>query len=265
MIAYLLGVYTAKLTASRVVLILLLVCIAPAAVRGEDTGQSGWADCAPIDHSDEYEYRYGRADDARTDAQLRELYEKPTVRESSATRTNELGARIDTMTETHVVFATAVDHLIATLMGDERLTSFMPNLSEHELVCKPVENTYRQRQVTDFGVLMFKLGTEYVIDVQVLEDGPGDFASRWVLVESLDDRIAYVYGSWYFESLELDGRTVTYARHYVRSGLTTRVPGVRVFIARRLDKEIRNLFSAFYDETVRRFGRTIASASRRAP
>lgn len=215
----------------------------------------GWEACEPIDHSGRYEDRFGRSRLARTEADLRELFENPTVVESSASRTDEDGARVETLTETHAVYPVAASDMMDTLTANAILTSFMPNLSEHEVVCRPAENISRQRQRTDFGVLIFSLGTEYVIDVEFTDDGPDRYGSHWVLVESLDGRMAYIYGSWYFETVTLDGEEVTYARHFVRSGLTTRVPGVRAFVAQRLEGEITSLFDAFYAETVRQHGR----------
>ena len=192
---------------------------------------------------------------ARTESDLRELFENPTVIDSSAIRTDEDGASVETLTETHAVFPVAAADMMATLTANATLTDFMPNLTEHEVVCRPAESVSRQRQRTDFGVLFFSLGAEYVIDVEFTFDGPDRYGTHWVLVESLDGRMAYIYGSWYFETATLDGQEVTYVRHYVRSGLTTRVPGVRAFVAPRLKSEITTLFNKFYDEAVRQHGR----------
>lgn len=216
---------------------------------------AAWEDCEPMNHRGEYEDRFGRSSLARTESDLRELFENPTVIDSSAIRTDEDGASIETLTETHAVYPVAASDMMATLTANAILTDFMPNLSEHEVVCRPAENVSRQRQRTDFGVLFFSLGTEYVIDVEFPFEGPDRYGSHWVLVESLDGRMAYIYGSWYFETAMLDGEEVTYVRHYVRSGLTTRVPGVRAFVAPRLEPEITTLFNEFYAEAVRRHGR----------
>jgi len=214
-----------------------------------------WQDCDPVDHEGAYEDRFGRSELARTDEQLRALYENPTVIASSATRTDEQGARIETLTETHAVLPVAAADLMQTLTANDRLTDFMPNLSDHEVVCRPAENVSRQRQRTDFGLLFFSLGTEYVIDVHYPFSGPDRYGSHWVLVDSIDGRMAFIYGSWYFEAIELDGRPATYVRHYARTGLTTSVPGVRVFIEPRLQGEITALFDAFYEEALVRHGR----------
>jgi hypothetical protein len=218
---------------------------------------AAWEDCSPLDHSGEWEYRHERADSARTEDDLRELFENPTVIEARATRTAENDARIETLTETHAVFPVDAASMMRTLRSNDILTSFMPNLGDHEVVCRVSEDVERQRQRTDFGLLIFSLGTEYVIDVEYVDRGPEVYSSRWVLVESLDGRMSYLYGSWYFESIVLDGEPATYVRHYARTGLTTRVPGVRAFIERRLEGEVTHLFTAFYEEAADRFGRTV--------
>ncbi|MFW5743892.1 MAG: hypothetical protein ACOC2D_11515 [Spirochaetota bacterium] len=216
-----------------------------------------WEDCSPVDHAGEWEYRHERCDSARTEDELRELFENPTVIEAGATRTAEDSARIETLSETHAVFPVDAASMMQTLRSNDILTSFMPNLGDHEVVCRLSDNVERQRQRTEFGLLIFSLGTEYVIDVEYVDRGPEVYSSRWVLVESLDGRMSYLYGSWYFESIVLDGDPATYVRHYARTGLTTRAPGVRAFIERRLEGEITDLFTAFYEEASARFGRTV--------
>lgn len=231
-------------------IVLTASLLAPAAL-------SAWDDCARRDHSGEWEYRHRRAESAQTNEQLRSLFENPTVIEAAATQTDERGASIDTLTQTHAVYPVDAASMMRTLRSNEILTSFMPNLGDHEVVCRLSEHVERQRQRTDFGLLMFTLGTEYVIDVEYVDLGPDVYSSRWVLVDSLDGRMSYLYGSWYFESITLDGAPATYVRHYARTGLTTRVPGVRGFIDRRLGGEITHLFKVFYEEAARRFGRTV--------
>lgn len=218
---------------------------------------AAWDDCSPVDHSGEWEYRHERADSARSEEQLRALVENPTVIEAAATPANEEGARVDTLTQTHAVYPVDPTSMMKTLRSNDALTSFMPNLRDHEVVCRLSERMERQRQQTDFGLLVFSLGAEYVIDVEYVDLGPDVYSSRWALVESLDGRMSYLYGSWYFESISLDGAPATYVRHYARTGLTTRVPGARGFIDRRLEGEVTHLFSVFYDEAARRFGRTV--------
>jgi hypothetical protein len=213
-------------------------------------------DCARVDHEGEWESRHGRAPSAENEDELRALFERPTAIEAVAERTDEAGARIETRTETHAVYPVDAAALMETLTDDETLVGFMPNLGEHEILCEFPDNVERQRQRTDFGLRVFRLGTEYIIDVQYLRDSPDTHASRWVLVDSVDGRMAYIYGSWYFESVTLDGAEATYVRHYARTGLTTRVPGVRLFVDRRLEREITNLFTVLYEEAARRFGRT---------
>lgn len=207
----------------------------------------------------QFESRYGRAAGARTPAELQTLVEVPTILNSRAVATREGEARIETSTETHAVYPVLPAKMMETLRDDAALSAFMPSLAEHETLCDHTSDFQRQRQRTDFGVLVFTLGTEYVIDVQHVYTGPDVYASRWALVESLDARLGYLYGSWYFEEVEIDGQTMTYVRHYLRSGLTTRVPGVRAFVGSRIEQQIIDLFTAFYQEVAERHGTTSPS------
>ncbi|MFW5683984.1 MAG: hypothetical protein ACOC1I_03960 [Spirochaetota bacterium] len=214
-----------------------------------------WRTCAVPDYTGEYEYRHERATDARTQDDLRALYENPTVIRAYTESASEGGAAIETLTETHAVFPIRAESILATLQDDDTLTTFVPNLGDHEVVCRFADNHFRQRQRTDFGFLFLRFSSEYVIDVEYVDYGPGEYGSRWVLVESIDGQIAYNYGSWYFEEIMLDGRRATYVRHYARTGLTSGFPGAQLVVGGRLEGEMRNLFRVFYEETVRRYGR----------
>lgn len=216
-------------------------------------------ECAPTHTESQFEHRFGRSPLARTQDELRALIESPTVISSHAIRTDEDGAHLETMTETHAVYPVRARALMATLNDPDALLRFVPNLGDHEIVCLPDARMSRQRQRVDFDVLLFELGTEYVIDVRYVDQGPNAWSSNWVLVDSPDGRMAYIYGSWYFEDVVIDGRTMAYVRHYARTGLTSRVPGLRLFVAGRLSGEITSLFEALYSETARLHGRTASN------
>ncbi len=208
--------------------------------------------CAPSTAGLRFESRHARLPSATSADALRSLVESPVVFARSATFTNEDGARIQTLTEAHAVYPINPAHMMAGLQDAARLTGFMPNLAEHEVVCSLDGVSSRQRQRTDFGVLVFSLGAEYLIDVLHVETGPETFASQWALVDSVDGRLGFLYGSWFFESVDVDGTPMTYVRHYVRTGLTTRVPGVRGFVNGRLESQIVGVFEALYAEAIRR-------------
>jgi hypothetical protein len=213
--------------------------------------------CAPPAGNADFESRFGRAPSARRPAQLAALLENPSFMHAGATRADGTnGATVDVMTESHVVFPVRVADLIQVFSEDAPMTEYMPNLAVHEVVCRPAPNVSRHRQRVDFGPIIFSLGTEYVIDVHYLVTGPEVFASRWTLVDSVDGRLAYNLGSWYFESVQIDGHDATYVRHYARTGLTTRVPGVRFFANRRAAGGVEDVLDAAYNEAVRRFGKT---------
>ncbi len=210
--------------------------------------------CMPSDRADEYEDRFGRSPLAASVSQLRELYQNPTVIEARVSRTTEDGASIETLTETHVVLPVAAGDFMGILKDEEAMRDAIPNLRDHEIICHLSPTRYRQRQKTEFPVLLFNLGTEYVLDLEFTSLGPDVYSSRWILVESIDGRMAYIYGSWFLEAIELDGQTVTYVRHYARTGLTTRVPGVRGFIQRRVEGEVVSLIDSVYQAAVGRSG-----------
>lgn len=213
--------------------------------------------CVPVATAADFEDRFGRAPSARSSEDLAGLLENPTLLHAGAEHTDgPNGATIDIMTETHVVYPVRVSDLARVFAEDAPLPEYMPNLAEHEIICRPAADISRTRQRIDFGPMIFSLGTEYIIDVQHLAGGPEVYANRWILVDSLDGRLAYNYGSWYYEAVEIDGQPATYVHHYARTGLTTRVPGVRFFADRRAGGGVIEVLEAAFSEATRRFGRT---------
>ena len=213
--------------------------------------------CAPSVPPDELQYRFGLAPGHSSAVELVELIENPTVfvSDARAAGSDDPAATIVT-TETHAVYPIRPGSLAAILRDDDDLADIVPDLVVHETICEHSPSMIKQYQRTEFHVLFFTFGTEYLIDAYYALNGPDEYGSYWGMYESLDGKLAYQYGSWYFRSIELDGREYTYARHYIYSGVTSRVPGLRIVAQRSAGGRVVEMFDALYAEAVRRHGTT---------
>jgi len=216
-----------------------------------------WAQCSPSIPADEFVYRFGVADSIGSDSGLLALLETPTVLTAEAVPAGEgdPAATVAT-TETHALYPIAAEAMVETLKDAEALTDFIPDLAIHETICGDGQDLIKQFQRTEFNVLFLTFGTEYLIDVYYAINGPEEFGSYWGMYESLDGKLAYQYGSWYFKNVVIDGRQYTYVRHFTTNGVNTRIPGLRLIIERSAGGRIAEMIDAIYREAVSRYGNT---------
>ena len=206
---------------------------------------------------DEFIYRFGFAGSVQDDSDLLALLENPTVFtvEAVPAGDDDPAATVAT-TEAHVLYPIRAEALAETLNDAESLTRFIPDLVIHETLCRNGPHMIKQLQRTEFHVLFFTFGTEYLIDVHYVINGPEEYGSYWGMYESLDGKLAYQYGSWYFRNVVIDGRQYAYVRHFTMNGLNSRIPGLRMIIERQADERIIEMIDAIYREAVRRYGNT---------
>lgn len=236
--------------------VLLALLALPGSLSAEDA-----APCAPAVPIDSFQYRFGLAGGWMPESELAALIENPTVIHADAfpAGRNDPAATIVTA-ETHAVYPIQPDAMARLLKDDDSLASIVPDLKIHETICEYGPDMIKQHQRAEFRVLFFSFGTEYLMDVRHALGGPDEYGSYWGMYESLDGKLAYQYGSWYFRALEIDGRPHTYVRHYIITGLTTRVPGLRLIAQRNAGAHVVQMFDALFQESVRRYGTTVAAA-----
>jgi len=219
------------------------------------SGTAAEEPCLPVAESEaDFENRFGRHQSAREESQLRRLLEAPAILEAGAARVDGPGeARIEILTDSHVVYPVAFSQF-ATVFGEvEAQTRYIPHLVESRIICFPSQAVIRQYQRLEIGPKALALGPEYHLDVWRKTDEEDVLAIEWLLAESLDGRLAYNYGSWYVQAVTVDDTPATYIRHYGRNGLTTRVPGVRFLADRGARGEVKTLLAALYEEVTRRY------------
>ncbi len=219
-----------------------------------DTVTSG---CTPSVPLHEFKYRFGLAPDHTSYPELVALIENPIPFkvEARAAGRDDPAATIIT-TETHAVYPISPDAMLRVLKDYEALPEIIPDLVVDETICEHSSGMVKQRQRTEFRILFFTFGTEYLIDAYYVLNGPEEYGGYWGMYDSVDGKLAYQYGSWYFRRITLNGRAYTYVRHYIYSGVTTRVPGLRLIAQRNARSRVVEMFDALYAESVRRYGTT---------
>lgn len=218
---------------------------------------SAWAQCSPSVPRDEFVYKFGIAPSIRSDSDLLTLLENPTVLIAEAVPAGEGDpAATVTTTETHVLYPIRAKSMAETLMDAEALTEFIPDLAIHETLCRNGSDMIKQFQRTEFNVLFFTFGTEYLIDLYYALNGPEEYGSYWGMYESLDGKLAYLFGSWYFKDVVIDGRQYAYVRHFITNGVKPRIPGLRMIISRSAGGRITEMLDSIYREAVIRYGNT---------
>ena len=206
---------------------------------------------------DEFIYRFGVVPGIQGDSDLLALLENPTVLtvEAVPAGDDDTAATVVT-TETHALYPVDALAIVNVLKDTETLVGIIPDLAIHETLCTSGSDMRKEWQRTEFRVLFFTFGTEYLIDVHYAINGPEEYGSYWGMYESLDGKLAYQYGSWYFRNVSIRGRQYTYVRHFIRTGVNSRVPGLRMIIRSNAGKRVTTMIDAIYREAVRRYGNT---------
>lgn len=220
-------------------------------------------ECLPSIPMQDFEYRFGIVDELESDGDYLQLVENPTVIELGVEQA-EPGDEASTVatTELHAIYPTSAAALVEVLKDDAILAEIVPDLAVHMTLCRMDGDSIKQMQRTEFNMLFLTFGTEYLIDVHYAIDRPDEFGSYWGMYDSLDGRLAYQYGSWYFADIEVGGRGYSYVRHFTKNGIVTRLPGLRMAIRRSADERVRETLNAIYREAVRRHGETPRAAVR---
>ena len=214
-----------------------------------------WSQCPPSVPIDDLEYRFGLADTVKDDEDLLTLLDTPTVItvEAVPAPPGDPATTVAT-TETHVLYAIEAAAMTDVLRDAATLSEIIPDLAIHRTLCGSGSDMVKQMQRTEFNVLFFKFGTEYLIDVRYAMNGPEEYGSYWGMYESLDGKLAYQYGSWYFRNVIIEDRNYTYVRHFIINGVKSRIPGLRLIVQRSAGNRISAMLDAIYREAVSRHG-----------
>ena len=122
---------------------------------------------------DEFMYRFGVVPGIQDDSDLLALLENPTVLtvEAVPAGDDDTAATVVT-TETHALYPVDALAIVNVLKDTETLVGIIPDLAIHETLCTSGSDMRKEWQRTEFRVLFFTFGTEYLIDVHYAINGP---------------------------------------------------------------------------------------------
>jgi hypothetical protein len=154
-------------------------------------GDSITSECMPSVPRHEFRYRFGFATGYTSHAELVDLIENPTpyIVEARAAGRDDPAATVIT-TETHAVYPIRPDAMFLLLQDSEALPDLIPDLVVDDTICEHSSGMIKQRQRTEFRVLFFTFGTEYLIDAHYVLNGPEEYGGYWGMYDSVDGRRA---------------------------------------------------------------------------
>ncbi|MDZ7793189.1 MAG: hypothetical protein U5P10_05690 [Spirochaetia bacterium] len=161
------------------------------------------------------------------------------------------GQRAWFYTDYHAAYPLPVESFIQVLKDAENEDKVFPNMTYTSDISPdpdPDEPAYQEVKISfkifgigaDYHYLVYRIPTWYP---------DGSFSVHWALVDSVDNKYADLYGSWYVKEFEKEGQKHTYVRNYVETEMIGPPP---------LLKTIRNLFA---ERTVRKFFESLYEAA----
>jgi hypothetical protein len=145
--------------------------------------------------------------------------------------------------EGQAIYDVSLEALFAVLSPDPGRKAFGPGVLENH-----VEEFEGNRalvfQVVGAEFLGVKLAFETRSEVfwDSFPDGSVGIRSR--LVGNPDGKLYESYNSWYLAPIEVEGRTMTYMRFYIRSGIYDPFPGAESVMKLFLPRQLSDMFSS---------------------
>ncbi len=151
--------------------------------------------------------------------------------------------------DVHAVYEVDLEVLRDTIVDFDRYEQFVPHveLSDGRRIG---DDPLRWMQLIEiaYGVLVFQ--AEYALDNEfvVVQDEDVRFALVFRMAESHDGRLADSFGSWFLETVDIDGRPATYVRYYSYVAFAEDMPGLRVALQMFGLQDVKAVMNAYVDE-----------------
>jgi hypothetical protein len=178
------------------------------------------------------------------------------VEKNIRTLSNSAQGELEARLHMHALFRENIEHFKGAIRDIERQENFLPRLKASEVMCsngRPV--TYaRVRQKLEFRFLIFSREYEYVLHYFL--EGPAETRAElnvwWRLAEPLDEQIAAIDGSWYFEPVVVDGVSYTYMAYGTHTVFREEKMGLRAALNRFSGRNAAAAMRALQAEAVER-------------
>lgn len=200
-----------------------------------------------------FEVRYGMIPSLRPQDMLA-LIDKPTSIGSYS------GSFIDPATqrkivegkgEAHAIYALPIDLLASVLDTTMDQLSFSPGLLDERIDLKDGPRTIVYQEL---GLNFLGIRFSYKTRSEIYRDElPGDgIGYRARLIESLDGKLYESFSSWYLCPVTIWGKTYTYVRFYMHSGLWQTMLGMETAMKSIVPRQSTEIIAANANEAKRR-------------
>ena len=160
------------------------------------------------------------------------------------------------LTDYHAVFPLPLEQLVPVFLDHENEDRVYPRIKESRDLSPNAGllDPHFQEVRTSFTFLGIGQKYHYILYRVPHWYGDDSFMLNWALVHSVDGKYYELYGSWYLEEFQREGKRHTYLRNFVRTGLTDPPSIVKTVTGLFATNSVRNFFEAVYDAAVEQNG-----------
>jgi hypothetical protein len=151
----------------------------------------------------------------------------------------------------HGVFDLPLEALADVLDPSKDRQGFFPGVLDERVVLRDGSRTLIY-QMVGISFLGIKLAYPTISEVYRDDYPDGSVGFRARLVESLDGRLYQSYSSWFLVPVRVAGKTMTYARTYMRSGLYKPFAGADSLLKAFMPGQLDQIFNDNIHEARRR-------------
>lgn len=160
------------------------------------------------------------------------------------------------MTDYHAVFPLPIEQVVPIFLDHENEDRVYPRIKESRDLSPNAGllDPHFQEVKTSFTFLGIGQKYHYILYRVPHWYEDDTFMLNWALVHSVDGRYYELYGSWYLEEFQREGKSHTYLRNFVRTGLIDPPSIVKTVSGLFATNSVRNFFKAVYNAAVERNG-----------
>jgi hypothetical protein len=181
---------------------------------------------------------------------LRQIFNNPKVvtAEVSKKTGNEDGPWISMYADVHVYTDISLENMDAVVTAYEDYPAFFTQVKNVQ-VRRSMEGVYQSFKVI-VGLMGFSVESNYTVLVEEIVRTPSKLILKYSHVSD-DGSIKDVHGTWYLESLSLDGKPGTYMRYTSTSRVIQKFPLQRIIMAMFAGSEHTQLIHRFLNSASR--------------
>ncbi|MGC9312010.1 MAG: hypothetical protein ACP5IA_04920 [Sediminispirochaetaceae bacterium] len=163
---------------------------------------------------------------------------------------NENGHKMARMiSDFHAVFPFPVEQIIPVFTDHENEDKVYPRIDKSSDLSPDLHPNEPHFQEIEISFKFLGFGEEYHYILYRIprwyEDG--SFLIHWALVHSIDEKYFELFGSWYLQEFQRDGKPHTYLRNFIQTGLIDPPKMLKTFTNLFARNDVRGFFDAVHE------------------